>query len=152
MAAGICLGVRLAGAENRISTGLIVNALLFIALCTACVYLIERPMALAVVACVTVSSIACWFGRMSKPDELRSANPYSGVQTGNDAFRVDSRDNPFGGANRREVKTAFVPRFTFGKRRLPSRTTPTGRTIKMVSSGDGNPGSKRRNASLTTVK
>lgn len=154
LGAGIYLGARVARAQNGILKSLGLAALLFIGICIAASSLQDHPNTLACVVGGLASILAAWIGAKSMPDYLRSAHLRH-----SDVFPAhhSGQQNSFGGPGSSELSkgiaaiTEPLARVTGRKRALPSRVTPTGRTIRLVTSTDARIG-KRRKGHLTAAK
>lgn len=147
LAVGIAIGARLARATLGFLPSLYTQIVMFIALCAACVYLTDKPLALMAVVCTLVSTFAFWIARKTAPDPVPSMT-YLGYAA-NEAALAKPQTQPQG-----RHTSSRLPFFTlpFGKRKapIPERTTPTGRIIRLASSTDTAPTRKRGN--LKAVK
>ena len=153
--AGITIGARLSRANSGFFKSLALQILLFVGIFVACCYLNERPATLACVVCLLASIIAAWLGCKTAPDTVSSsyANGHFGAEAGGNPFTVTSRDNPFERKPAQKEPWSWTnPMARFRRPHLPSRITPTGQTIRLVSATDTVPPGKRSRAALTSVK
>jgi hypothetical protein len=143
LGAGIYLGARLARQQNGIPKSIGLSALLFVCICVAAVSLQAHPNTLACVVAGLASIVAAWIGAKSMPDYLRSAHLQH-----SDVFRRDAQAGTFGGSSDFSKGLASIAepitRLTSSKRTLPSRVTPTGKTIRLVTSTEGKGGMRRK--------
>lgn len=145
LGAGIFIGARIARSQNGIPKSFGLAAVLFIGICIAASSLQAYPNTLICVIAGLASVLAAWIGGKSMPDYLRSAHLRPA-----DVFPPHGQQPTFGGPGSSELSkgiaavTEPLARLAERKRPLPSRVTPTGRTIRLVTSTDYAPTKRRK--------
>jgi hypothetical protein len=153
LTAGITTGARLGRAENGFLKSFVLAALLFVGIIVANLYLQDQPGTLACLVAAIASTLAAWIGAKSVPDYLRSAHlrhdGSSFDSSSGSAGNKTPANNTFG-SNRPATEASkalagWVRQLPgFRKRELPSRVTPTGKKIRLVSSNDVVQGKRRK--------
>lgn len=146
LAVGIAIGSRLARATLGFLPSLYTHIAMFVGLCAAGVYLTDKPLVLAAVACTLVSTSVFWLARKTAPDAVPTSAYQNHAVNEPEPARVTHRVG--------NVITPSPSRWTrpFGRRNTlaPERTTPTGKTIRLASSSDAN--RTRKRGDLKAVK
>jgi hypothetical protein len=146
---GTYLGARLARSQYGIPKSIGLAVLLFIGTCIAATSLQEHPSVLACAIACVASVIAAWIGAKSMPDYLRSAHLSHA-----DVFPGNRQNSGFGSPGSSDLSKGIaaiaqpIARAAARKPALPSRVTPTGKTIRLVTTTDAKVGGKRRKGHL----
>ncbi len=150
LAAGITAGSRLARSNLDFLPSLYTHLFMFAALVLSCVYFAEHTRVLVGISCTLVSTSVFWLARKTAPEPVAPSTHlgYSAPATPN--VKGKPAMTSFGNV----ISPTTWARPTFGKRRQPPpvRTTPTGKTIRLVASSDAIPRGKRGVAKLSSVK
>lgn len=155
LVAGIVIGARLARANYGFVKSLVIQVLLFISICVVFAYLEDR--ALVCVVTALAATIAAWLGTKTAPEPVSTsmysgANAVSPVHSGQTATPFGKRTQPPANSGNFTERVGNVfPLGHFRKAKRPSRTTPTGKTIRLVTSTDSAP-TARRKGHLSRVK
>jgi len=158
LAGGIALGAWISRAES-FSKSLLAQLAIFAAIVAAPFHLANSPVALACVICTLASMIAVWVGRKTMSEPAGGTLPY-GRYTDNPTPTYGAAPEPTGPTQsglmfgkRGQKETPWSP-LTRRFRKSPDlkRVTPTGKTIKMVSSNDAVKPGKRKRDHLRAVK